>query len=68
MNSAGGQKWHASCFKCSMCNKMLDSTNNNAKDNVLYCKVRVVSSNFVSSAVREFQPVVQGQEKFLDLG
>ena len=45
MDSAGGQKWHASCFKCSMCNKMLDSTNNNAKDNVLYCKVRVVSSN-----------------------
>merc|ERR1711936_1142329 len=35
---AGGQKWHAVCFKCSMCNKMLDSTNNNAKDNVLYCK------------------------------
>ena len=22
-----------------MCNKMLDSTNNNAKDNALYCKV-----------------------------
>ena len=36
---AGGQKWHTGCFKCSMCNKMLDSTNNNAKDNVLYCKV-----------------------------
>ena len=38
--SAGGEKWHTGCFKCSMCNKMLDSTNNNAKDNVLYCKVR----------------------------
>ena len=37
--SAGGEKWHTGCFKCSMCNKMLDSTNNNAKDNVLYCKV-----------------------------
>ena len=30
------------CFKCSMCNKMLDSTNNNAKDNALYCKVGTV--------------------------
>ena len=38
---AGGFKWHKGCFKCSMCNKMLDSTNNNAKDNVLYCKVRI---------------------------
>ena len=37
---AGGEKWHTGCFKCNMCNKMLDSTNNNAKDNVLYCKVR----------------------------
>ena len=35
---AGGSKWHMGCFKCSMCNKMLDSTNNNARDNQLFCK------------------------------
>ena len=43
---AGGQKWHTGCFKCSMCNKMLDSTNNNAKDNVLYCKVKPSKYHF----------------------
>merc|ERR1712098_45551 len=35
---AGGYKWHVGCFKCSMCGKMLDSTNNNCKDAKLYCK------------------------------
>ena len=35
---AGGHKWHTGCFKCNMCNKMLDSTNNNARDNALFCK------------------------------
>ena len=35
---AGGHKWHTGCFKCGMCNKMLDSTNNNARDDALFCK------------------------------
>ena len=35
---AGGFKWHKGCFKCSMCNKMLDSTNNNTRDSKLFCK------------------------------
>ena len=35
---AGGFKWHKGCFKCSMCNKMLDSTNNNVRDSKLFCK------------------------------
>merc|ERR1712034_93440 len=35
---AGGQKWHVGCFACSVCNKMLDSTNLQDKDGVLYCK------------------------------
>ena len=45
---AGGEKWHMGCFKCSMCNKMLDSTNNNAKDNVLYCK-EIINYNLGAS-------------------
>merc|ERR1711974_367114 len=35
---AGGHKWHTGCFKCSMCNKMLDSTNSNERDSALFCK------------------------------
>merc|ERR1711971_741789 len=35
---AGGHKWHTGCFKCSMCNKMLDSTNCNERDSALFCK------------------------------
>merc|ERR1712012_747869 len=35
---AGGQKWHVGCFACSVCNKMLDSTNLQEKNGVLYCK------------------------------
>ncbi|XP_018023251.1 uncharacterized protein LOC108679169 isoform X3 [Hyalella azteca] len=30
--------FHKECFKCSMCNKMLDSTNLNCHETVLYCK------------------------------
>jgi len=36
---AGGNKWHKGCFKCSMCNKMLDSTSCAEHDGSLYCKV-----------------------------
>merc|ERR1712192_5759 len=35
---AGGHKWHTGCFKCSMCNKVLDSTNCNERDSALFCK------------------------------
>ena len=40
---AGGFKWHKGCFKCSMCNKMLDSTNNNVRDSKLFCKASVIT-------------------------
>ncbi|KAI9552806.1 hypothetical protein GHT06_020686 [Daphnia sinensis] len=36
---AGGMKWHKQCFKCGLCNKMLDSTNANTHENELFCKV-----------------------------
>ncbi|XP_056639968.1 muscle LIM protein Mlp84B-like isoform X1 [Diorhabda carinulata] len=35
---AGGYKYHKSCFKCGMCNKMLDSTNVTEHEAELYCK------------------------------
>jgi len=35
---AGGQKWHKACFKCSSCNKRLDSTLCSEHQGVLYCK------------------------------
>merc|ERR1712223_1855357 len=35
---AGGHKWHKGCFKCSMCNKLLDSTNCAEHDGALFCK------------------------------
>ncbi|CAG0894869.1 unnamed protein product [Cyprideis torosa] len=35
---AGGHKWHKGCFKCEMCNKMLDSTNCAPHDDKLFCK------------------------------
>merc|ERR1712013_804197 len=35
---AGGYKWHKSCFKCSVCNKRLDSTLCNENDGALFCK------------------------------
>ncbi|KAL0273228.1 UNVERIFIED_CONTAM: hypothetical protein PYX00_005957 [Menopon gallinae] len=35
---AGGLKWHKMCFKCGMCNKMLDSTNCAEHEGELYCK------------------------------
>ncbi|XP_037785295.1 uncharacterized protein LOC119581065 isoform X5 [Penaeus monodon] len=34
----GDISFHKECYKCSMCNKMLDSTNSNCHENVLYCK------------------------------
>ncbi|OQV15836.1 putative Muscle LIM protein Mlp84B [Hypsibius exemplaris] len=36
---AGGAKWHKFCFKCDLCNKMLDSVNVAEHDGHLYCKV-----------------------------
>ena len=39
---AGGFKWHKACFKCSTCNKRLDSITCNENGGSLYCKV----SNF----------------------
>ena len=36
---AGGFKWHKSCFKCSTCNKRLDSTTCNENGGNLYYKV-----------------------------
>ena len=36
---AGGFKWHKGCFKCSCCNKRLDSTTCNENGGSLYCKV-----------------------------
>ncbi|CAL8115876.1 unnamed protein product [Orchesella dallaii] len=36
---AGGQKWHKTCFKCGLCNKMLDSTNCSEHEGELFCKV-----------------------------
>lgn len=35
---AGGYKWHKACFKCSVCNKMLDSTTCSEHEKHLYCK------------------------------
>ncbi|CAH0560233.1 unnamed protein product [Brassicogethes aeneus] len=35
---AGGYKFHKSCFKCGMCNKMLDSTNVTEHEAELFCK------------------------------
>merc|ERR1712079_141431 len=35
---AGGHKWHKVCFKCSMCNKLLDSTSCAEHERKLYCK------------------------------
>ena len=58
---AGGQKWHTGCFKCSMCNKMLDSTNNNAKDNVLYCKVKCIINFFQEILNYHFQKACYGR-------
>ncbi|CAL4124982.1 unnamed protein product [Meganyctiphanes norvegica] len=34
----GELQFHKECYKCSMCNKMLDSTNQNCHETVLYCK------------------------------
>ncbi|KAK7591198.1 hypothetical protein V9T40_002811 [Parthenolecanium corni] len=35
---AGGHKWHKTCFKCSLCEKALDSTNCTEHENELFCK------------------------------
>jgi len=34
-----GQKWHKMCFKCGMCNKLLDSNNVAEHEGEVYCKV-----------------------------
>ncbi|KAK3587401.1 hypothetical protein CHS0354_028779 [Potamilus streckersoni] len=36
---AAGKKWHKFCFKCGLCNKLLDSTNSTEHEGELYCKV-----------------------------
>ncbi|VDN50654.1 unnamed protein product [Dracunculus medinensis] len=36
--SAGGYKWHKFCFKCAMCNKLLDSMTCCEHQAELYCK------------------------------
>nr|CAD7398317.1 unnamed protein product [Timema cristinae] len=36
---AGGLKWHKMCFKCGLCNKLLDSTNCSEHEGELFCKV-----------------------------
>ncbi|TRY73020.1 hypothetical protein TCAL_06700 [Tigriopus californicus] len=36
---AGGYKWHKVCFKCSMCNKMLDSTSCSEHEKELFCRM-----------------------------
>jgi cysteine/glycine-rich protein len=38
MKEAGGHKYHKGCFKCGMCNKMLDSTNCCEHEKQLFCK------------------------------
>uniref|UniRef100_A0A1I7Z279 LIM zinc-binding domain-containing protein n=1 Tax=Steinernema glaseri TaxID=37863 RepID=A0A1I7Z279_9BILA len=35
---AGGYKWHKFCFKCTLCNKLLDSMNCCEHQAELYCK------------------------------
>ncbi|KAL7078556.1 hypothetical protein ACQ4LE_002597 [Meloidogyne hapla] len=35
---AGGYDWHKFCFKCGMCNKLLDSTNACPHEAELFCK------------------------------
>jgi len=35
---AGGHKWHKFCFKCALCNKMLDSMTVAEHIAELYCK------------------------------
>ena len=34
----GGYKYHKQCFKCCVCNKLVDSTTVNEKGAILYCK------------------------------
>merc|ERR1712137_157950 len=36
---AAGPKFHKQCFKCNLCNKMLDSTNANEHQGELFCRV-----------------------------
>ncbi|PVD32405.1 hypothetical protein C0Q70_07839 [Pomacea canaliculata] len=36
---AAGQKWHKFCFKCGLCNKLLESTNVAEHEGELFCKV-----------------------------
>ncbi|XP_055331892.1 muscle LIM protein 1-like [Paramacrobiotus metropolitanus] len=36
---AAGTKWHKQCFKCDMCNKLLDSVSVAEHEGRLYCKI-----------------------------
>ncbi|XP_039745554.1 muscle LIM protein 1 isoform X5 [Pararge aegeria] len=36
---AGGLKWHKMCFKCGLCQKLLDSTNCTEHEGELFCKM-----------------------------
>ncbi|OWA52512.1 putative Muscle LIM protein 1 [Hypsibius exemplaris] len=35
---AGSAKWHKTCFKCGLCNKLLDSTNVSEHGGELFCR------------------------------
>jgi len=35
---AAGQKWHKMCFKCGLCNKLLESTNVAEHEGEVFCK------------------------------
>ncbi|XP_055336466.1 muscle LIM protein 1-like [Paramacrobiotus metropolitanus] len=35
---AASGKWHKTCFKCGLCNKLLDSTNVTEHHGELFCK------------------------------
>jgi len=36
---AAGAKWHKFCYKCGLCNKMLDSVNVAEHEGQLFCKI-----------------------------
>ncbi|KAI0986958.1 hypothetical protein GJ496_007756 [Pomphorhynchus laevis] len=36
--SVGGRKWHATCYKCGLCKRMLESTTLAVFENNIFCK------------------------------